>query len=68
MFHLLLLVYVMILDNIYFKNLHQGLGPNIHGLVTDIQVNVYIAGFKLGPDSREKWLLPPGKLGRSDSF
>ena len=24
-------------------------------------------GFKLGPDSREKSLLPPGKLGRSDS-
>ena len=24
-------------------------------------------GFKLGPDSWEKWLLPPGKLGRSDS-
>ena len=26
-----------------------------------------ITGFKLGPDSREKWLLPPGKIGRSDS-
>ena len=24
-------------------------------------------GFKLGPDSREKWLLPLGKLGWSDS-
>ena len=24
-------------------------------------------GFKLGPDSREKWLLPPGKWGRSGS-
>ena len=21
----------------------------------------------MGPDSREKWLLPPGKFGRSDS-
>ena len=24
------------------------------------------SGFKLGPDSREKWLLPPVILGRSD--
>ena len=24
-------------------------------------------GFKLGPDSREKWILPAGKLGRGDS-
>ena len=24
-------------------------------------------GFQLGPDIREKWLLPPGKLDRSDS-
>ena len=25
------------------------------------------SGFKLGPDIREKSLLPPGKFGRSDS-
>ena len=24
-------------------------------------------GVRLGPDSREKWLLPPGKLGSSDT-
>ena len=31
------------------------------------EVMLYQSGFKLSPDSREKRLLPPGKLGRKDS-
>ena len=33
----------------------------------DCPFNIFKAGFKLGQDSRDKWLLLPGKLGRSDS-
>ena len=32
-----------------------------------LKIEMDWAGFKLDPDSREKWLLPPGILGRSDS-
>ena len=36
-------------------------------MITGLQLRECKSGFKLGPGSREKWLLPPGKLGRSDS-
>ena len=43
------------------KQIKMKYGLKVRNLLTTY------AGFKLGPDSREKWFLSPGKLGRSDS-
>ena len=45
---------------------HSGMWEKI-GLHALENLNTRAAGFKLVHDSREKWLFPPGKLGRSDS-
>ena len=54
----------MVPNNITFRN--SCLNHCYRLYMTFRVINEY-TGFKLGLDSRKKWLLPQGKLGRSDS-
>ena len=52
-----------LITNILFENRMR----KVYEILEHLLYIVINTVFKLGPDSREKWLLPPGKLGRSDS-